>query len=164
MRYAQMREYDIANGPGIRCTLFVSGCTRNCKGCFNKEYQDFNYGSIWDEAAKEKFMSYVTNERVSGVTILGGEPMEQDDDLLQLLKAIKGKTNKNIWIFSGYTYEQLLERGKEEVLKYCDVLVDGQFIESKKDLKLRFKGSSNQRTIDLNKTREIGTIVLYDFD
>lgn len=164
MRYAQMREYDIANGPGIRCTLFVSGCTRNCKGCFNKEYQDFNYGSIWDDAAKEKFMSYVTNERVSGVTILGGEPMEQDDDLLQLLKAIKGKTNKNIWIFSGYTYEQLLERGKEEVLKYCDVLVDGQFIESKKDLKLRFKGSSNQRTIDLNKTREIGTIVLYDFD
>jgi len=153
MYYAQMRKYDIANGLGIRATLFVSGCTHHCPGCFNQEYQDFKYGTLWDEVAEETFMSYVKNSNVHGVTILGGEPMEQDNHLLQLLERIKKETGKHIWIYSGDTFEKIIkDPAKREILEYCDVLVDGPFIEGLKDLKLRFRGSSNQRILDVKQS------------
>lgn len=150
MNYAQMRKFDIANGLGIRATLFVSGCTHQCHGCFNGEYQDFSYGKLWDKEAEETFMSYVRDANVHGVSILGGEPMQQDASLAILLKRIKEETGKNIWIYSGDTFENIMKDPlKKEILQYCDVLVDGPFVEALKDLHLRFRGSSNQRIIDV---------------
>ena len=153
MYYAQMRKYDIANGVGIRATLFVSGCTHQCLGCFNTEYRDFKYGTLWDEVAEETFMSYVKDRNVHGVSILGGEPMQQDFHLSALLKRIKEETGKNIWIYSGDTFEVIIEDPpKREILQYCDVLVDGPFVEGLKDLKLQFRGSSNQRILDVQRS------------
>lgn len=153
MYYAQMRRYDIANGLGIRATLFVSGCTHHCLGCFNEDYQDFKYGTLWDETAEETFMSYVKNPNVHGVSILGGEPMQQDFHMKALLKRIKEETGKNIWIYSGDTFEAIIkDPEKKAILQYCDVLVDGPFIEALKDLKLQFRGSSNQRILDVQQS------------
>ena len=111
MHYAQMRKYDVANGIGIRSTLFVSGCTHQCPGCFNTDYREFDYGTPWTKEAEDTFLSYIKDENVHGVTILGGEPMQQtkDDDLLNLLRRIKQETNETIWIYSGYTYEEILK-------------------------------------------------------
>lgn len=152
MYYAQTRKYDTANGPGIRSTLFVSGCTHGCEGCFNREFMNFNYGNSWTEEAENEFLEMIADPQVKGVTILGGEPMDQiqDDDLLSLLQRIKHETGKNIWLYSGYTYEQILQHEKrEKILSFCDVLVDGLFVLALKDLKLKFRGSSNQRIIDV---------------
>ena len=163
MRYAQMRKFDIANGPGIRATLFVSGCTHRCPNCFNEAYQDFAYGTVWNEEAEETFMAYIKDANVKGVTILGGEPLQQDTDLLRLLVRIKQETNKSIWLFTGYTYEVILEDEiKREVIKQCDVLVDGPFIEAQKNLNLRFRGSSNQRLIDVPASLKANKVILYD--
>lgn len=152
MYYAQMRKFDVANGTGIRTTLFVSGCRHNCEGCFSETYQDFEYGERWTKAAEDQFLSYAQNSNVHGVTILGGEPMQQtmDSDLLYLLRRIKAETDHNIWIYSGYTFDQIIKDPKKlELLTYCDVLVDGPFIVSQKDITLRFRGSQNQRIIDV---------------
>ena len=152
MYYAQIRKYDIANGPGIRCSLFVSGCTHRCKGCFNEDYRNFRYGNEWNSEIEDKFMEMIQNSQVKGVTFLGGEPMDQmhDDVLLNLIKRIKNETKKNIWVYSGYTYEQIMKHEKrKKILSFCDVLVDGLFVLEKKDLKLKFRGSSNQRIIDV---------------
>lgn len=162
MYYAQMRQYDIANGVGIRATLFVSGCTHKCPGCFNEAYQDFHSGTPWSAETENQFMAYVKNENVHGVTILGGEPMEQtmDDCLLRLLKRIKQETNHTIWIYSGYTFEQIMKDPKKlELLEQCDVLVDGPFIESLKDVCLKFRGSSNQRIINIQASLAAKTII-----
>lgn len=162
MYYAQMRKYDIANGLGIRATLFVSGCRHKCSGCFNEAYQDFEYGTLWDEEAEATFMSYVKDKNVQGVSVLGGEPMQQDNHLQELLKRIKEETGKHIWIYSGNTYEQILQdTHKKEILQYCDVLVDGPFIEALKDLKLKFRGSSNQRIIDVQASLKAGSVILF---
>ena len=148
-----MRKYDIANGVGIRSTLFVSGCTHHCPGCFNEAYQDFDYGTLWTEEAEETFMSYVKDPNVHGVSILGGEPMQQDFHLAALLKRIKAETGKHIWIYSGDVFERIIqEPSKKEILEYCDVLVDGPFVEALKDLNLRFRGSSNQRILDVQQS------------
>ncbi|MGL4363096.1 MAG: anaerobic ribonucleoside-triphosphate reductase activating protein [Cellulosilyticaceae bacterium] len=166
MYYAAMRPYDIANGTGVRTTLFVSGCTHNCPGCFNDEYKNFAYGIKWDEDASNKFLTYAKNPNVHGVTILGGEPMDQinDDDLLNLLKKLKKETTHTIWIYSGYTFEQLIKNPKQKMmLKYCDVLVDGKFVEQLKDVRLQFRGSSNQRILDINKSLDKNEAVLYSF-
>ncbi len=166
MYYAAMRPYDVANGTGIRSTLFVSGCTHHCKGCFNGAYQDFKYGKPWDEQAEKVFLEYVQEENVKGVTILGGEPMEQtqDDDLLYLLQKIKD-THKNIWIYSGYTFEEIcLDPKKYALLELCNVLVDGKFEQDKRNLMLRFRGSENQRIIDIQASLESGEVVLVSFD
>lgn len=155
MNYAQMRQYDIANGLGVRCTLFVSGCHFNCKSCFNKDYQDFKYGNKWTKELENKFMEYVNSSNVKGVTILGGEPMQQimDDDLYNLLNRIKNETNKSIWIYSGDLYENIIQNPKKlRILQLCDVLVDGLFINELKDVRLKFRGSSNQRLIDIKKS------------
>lgn len=162
MNYAQIRHYDVANGPGVRASIFVSGCTHNCKNCFNKEAQDFNYGNLYTKEVEDKFMKYVLDDNTKGVSILGGEPLMQtmDDSLLNLLKRIKKETNKEIWLWSGYTYEEaILSEKRREILDYVDVLVDGRFEEENKSLLIKFRGSTNQRIIDLNKTRKEGKIV-----
>jgi len=165
MYYAQIRKYDTANGPGIRSTLFVSGCTHRCPGCFNREFMKFNYGEPWTKAVEDEFIQMIDDEQVKGVTILGGEPMDQigDDDLLNLLARINSETGKNIWLYSGYTYEQIIAHEKrKEILSLCDVLVDGLFIQAEKDLKLRFRGSRNQRIIDINSSLASGEIKILE--
>ena len=162
MNYAQLRHFDVANGPGVRASIFVSGCRFNCKGCFNKEAQDFNYGNIYTKEVENKFMEYVLDNNVKGISILGGEPLMQtmDDSLLNLLKRIKKESNKEIWMWTGFIYETaILDEKRKEILNYVDILVDGQFDESKKVLNLKFRGSTNQRIIDLNRTRKEGKIV-----
>ena len=162
MNYAQLRKYDIANGTGVRCILFVSGCTHHCKGCFNKEYQDFNFGNRWNRQAEDEFMSYVKDHNVSGVTILGGEPLDQtmDDDLLNLIKYIKSETNKDIWIYSGYTYEEIIcDSKKKAIIELCDTLVDGKFVQALADVRLKFRGSSNQRIIDIQHSLLKNTVI-----
>lgn len=163
MNYAQIRKYDVANGVGIRTTLFVSGCHFNCPGCFNKEYQDYNYGNEFTEEEMQKFIDLGNNKNITGYSFLGGEPLDQinDDTLLKTVKAIKEQNDKNIWMWTGYTYENLNEKQKE-IVKYVDVLVDGQFIEAKKNMKLAFRGSENQRIIDVQKTLAEGKIVIWE--
>lgn len=163
MRFAQIRNYDVANGPGIRTTIFVTGCTIGCKDCFNPEYQDFEFGSIWDKNVTENLLNNLKNPEVEGLTILGGEPFDNSEDLSRIVPEIRKNTKKSIWIYSGYTYEKLMkEENSRRILNNCDVLVDGPFVEKLKDLKLKFRGSSNQRIIDLNKTREEKRVVEID--
>jgi len=151
MNYGQIRKYDIANGPGIRTSIFVTGCSLNCKNCFNKDYQNPSFGNLWTEKEDELLISYLSDPNVSGLTILGGEPFENAQGLISLLKKIK--TNKSIWIYSGYTYDFLIKHEDTlELLKLVDVLVDGPFIESMKDLNLYFRGSRNQRIIDVKES------------
>lgn len=162
MNYAQIRKYDVANGVGIRTVIFVTGCTHNCKNCFNKEYQDFNFGKKWTEKETKEVIEYLRDENVSGLTLLGGEPM-QNLWLIDVIKDIKKEINKSIWVYSGYTLEEIMENEKRyELLKLCDILVDGRFVEELKDLKLKFRGSSNQRIIDIKKTLATGKTVLAD--
>ena len=163
MRYAQLRRYDISNGPNIRATLFVSGCTHNCKGCFNKDYQDFNYGKEWTSITETVFLCYAKDPKVKGINILGGEPLQQtmDNSLADLLAKIKENTNKPIWLWTGYKLEDVINNTKVmNILQYVDVLIDGKFEEDKKDLNLMYRGSANQRIINLTKTFEKGEIVL----
>ena len=158
MNYAKIRKFDVSNGPGIRTTLFVSGCTNNCEGCFNRELQDFNYGDKWTKEKEDEFLSFVKNENVVGVNILGGEPMDQvkDKDLHNLLKRIKEETNKSIWLWSGYIYEDIISNSnKNEILTYVDVLIDGRFQLDKRNISLKYRGSSNQRVIDIVKSKRI---------
>ena len=165
MYYAQIRKFDTANGTGIRSTLFVSGCTHKCKGCFNQDYKHFRYGHPWTKEIEDKSIEHIKNPNVHGVTILGGEPMDQvrDTDLKDLVCRIKEETGQNIWIYSGYTFEEIMMHKKtKEILKYCDILVDGPFIEEQKDLRLRFKGSKNQRIIDVQKTLSEGKVTLLE--
>ena len=162
MNYSQIRKFDVTNGPGVRTTLFVSGCTNNCPECFNKEQQDFNYGQKWDTQKEDEFISYVKNVNVQGVSILGGEPMEQtmDSSLIDLLKRIKGETGKNIWLWSGFTYEDISkDEKKKEILQYVDVLVDGRFVVEQRNLNLKYRGSENQRVIDVVKSIKEDKIV-----
>lgn len=151
MNYGQIRKYDIANGPGIRTSIFVTGCSLNCKNCFNKDYQNPSFGNPWTEKEDELIASYLSDPNVAGLTILGGEPFENAQGLISLLKKIK--TNKSIWIYSGYTYDYLIKNDDTlELLNLVDVLVDGPFIESMKDLNLYFRGSRNQRIIDVKES------------
>lgn len=165
MKYAAIRKLDIANGPGIRVTLFVSGCTHSCKGCFNIEYQDFNYGSEWSQEVEDEILEALRDPNIKGLTVLGGEPLQQtrDKDLAKFLGRVKRETTKDVWLFTGYTYEKVIKDDvKCEILKNCDVLVDGPFIESKKDWKLRFRGSSNQRIINLKESFSQNSVVLLE--
>jgi len=163
MNYAQMRKYDTANGPGIRSTLFVSGCTHHCPGCFNQDFQKFNYGQKWTDDAADAFIDMISDPQIKGITILGGEPMDQvhDDDLLNLVRRIKKEIGKDLWIYSGYTFEQIIAHEKrKKILSFCDVLVDGLFVEELKDLRLKFRGSSNQRIVDVRASLETGNVTL----
>ncbi|WP_276861887.1 anaerobic ribonucleoside-triphosphate reductase activating protein [Anaerococcus tetradius] len=161
MRYGQIRKYDIANGPGIRTSFFLTGCDRNCKNCFNREYMDFNFGKIWDEEALKEVLSYLKLDQIEGLTILGGEPLENPLGLLQALKDIRKEIDKSIWLYSGFKYEVLYNINiAREILKLVDVLVDGEFVEELKDLSLDFRGSSNQRIIDVKASLNKNKIIL----
>lgn len=169
MNYSTIKKTDVANGPGVRVSLFVSGCTHFCKGCFNSEAWDFNYGAPFTEAVEEEILQALSPAFINGITILGGEPMEEANRfaVLGLLKKVRERyPEKDIWCFTGYEYEKDLERwiaeGRsevEELLQVIDVLVDGEFVEEKKNLNLKFRGSENQRLIDLRATRQQGKVI-----
>ena len=162
MNYAKIRKFDVSNGPGVRSTLFVSGCTNKCEGCFNKELQDFNYGEKWTKDIEDDFIRQIMNPNIVGVNILGGEPMDQvrDEDLSNLLKRIKLETNKSIWLWSGYLYEDIISsEDRNKILKYVDVLIDGRFELKNRNISLKYRGSSNQRVIDMSKSREANKII-----
>ena len=163
MNYAQIRKYDVANGEGIRTTLFVSGCHFNCPGCFNKEYQDFSFGKEFTDDEMQKFIDLGKNPSISGFSFLGGEPLDQlnDDTLLRTVKAIKAQTDKTIWLWTGYVFENLSEK-QMEIVKHIDILVDGPFIEAQKDMRLLFRGSANQRIIDIQKSLQENKTVLWE--
>ncbi len=165
MKYSTIKYRDIANGEGVRNVLFVSGCTHHCKGCFQPQTWDFDYGDEWDENIQEEFLNQCEPSFIEGVTFLGGEPMEEVNQkgLLPLAKAFKQRfPGKTIWCFTGYTLEDdlLKEDGKahfsttEEFLSLIDVLVDGEFVLEKKDITLQFRGSSNQRILEKNDKGE----------
>ena len=162
MNYAKIRKFDVSNGPGVRSTLFVSGCTNKCEGCFNKELQDFNYGEKWTKDIEDDFIKQVMNPNIVGVNILGGEPMDQvrDEDLCNLLRRIKHETNKSIWLWSGYLYEDIIvSYDKRNILEYVVVLIDGRFEIEKRNISLSYRGSSNQRVIDIKKSRGSNKII-----
>lgn len=163
MKYSQIRRFDIANGPGIRTSIFISGCTHNCPGCFNPEYFDFDYGEDWTEETTEKVLGLLSADEVTGLTVLGGEPFQSARELAPVLKELRKKSGKSIWIYSGYTLEQILDNSyRKELLEKADVLVDGLFEEDKKDPSLQFRGSFNQRIIDVKKSLEKGQAVLWE--
>ena len=155
MRFAQIRKFDIANGTGIRTTIFVTGCTHNCFSCFNKEYQDFKHGEVWTDKQTKEVINYLQLPQVAGLSLLGGEPMQNAKELTAIVKEIKRFTNKSIWLWSGYTYEQIVvDVDRKALLDEVDILIDGLFEEKLKDLTLKFRGSSNQRLIDLSMIRQ----------
>lgn len=172
MNYADIKQYDVANGPGIRVSIFVSGCTHRCKECFNPETWDFNYGIPFTNETIDRIIEYMEPDYVTGLSLLGGEPMEQSnqEELLLLLKRVKETfPQKDIWCYTGYDFEKdvlgcMLEEWTQtgEFLSYLDVLVDGEFKEEQKSFSLRFKGSSNQRIISVKKTLEKGMIVYWN--
>lgn len=170
MNYAEIKYNDIANGPGVRTSLFVSGCTHHCKGCFNEVAWDFNYGKPFTSDTINEILQSMKPDYVSGLTLLGGEPFEHSNQigLLPLLKAVKeAYPNKSIWCFSGYLFDtdmldNMCKKWSEtkEMLSYIDVLVDGKFEESLRNLNLKFKGSENQRTILVQESLAAGKPVL----
>lgn len=172
MKYAEIKRCDTANGPGVRTTLFVSGCTHRCKGCFNSVAWDFAYGKEFDQETEEYLIRELKPGYIRGLTLLGGEPLEpvNQEALLPFVRRIKEiYPKKDIWCYTGYVYTED-QPGKlipqcdatEELLSLIDVLVDGPFIEAQKKLMLRFRGSENQRLIDMNETRRTGCVVLWD--
>lgn len=166
MNYGNIKFYDIANGEGIRTSLFVSGCTNHCQGCFNEEAQDFNYGQLYTIETERIILEQISKPYIAGLSILGGDPLCQTvEDKLDLLSLIT-KTrslHKTIWLWTGFTWEEaitnVMNRG---IFALCDVVVDGPFIEAQKDLTLAFRGSSNQRIIDVQKTIAQDKIILYE--
>ena len=162
MNYAQIRKYDVANGPGIRTSIFVSGCTHNCKGCFNKKAQSFTYGHCWGRKKTDLIINFLQEKEIQGLSILGGEPFDNSLELAEVIKEIKKHTKKDIWIYSVYTFEEIIQdKNKKELLELCDILVDGKFIEELKDLTLKFKGSSNQRIIKIKDSLKEHKVVLW---
>ena len=171
MNYAEIKNCDIANGLGVRVSLFVSGCTHHCKNCFNEMTWDFHYGHVFDESVEQKILEYLKPNHITGLTLLGGEPMEPVNQraLLPFVKKVKTTyPDKDIWLYSGYIFDkELLQESRarcevtDELLSYIDVLVDGRFIEELKDISLKFRGSSNQRIIDVPESLKQKTVVLY---
>ena len=161
MNYAQIRRLDVSNGPGVRTTLFVSGCTHGCPGCFNREQQDFKYGQQWTGLTETTFIKYATHPQVAGVSILGGEPLQQlaDDSLYKLLVRVKAEVRKPIWLWTGYTWEEIIKHPSMlRIITLVDVVVDGKYSSEERVLKLKFRGSANQRIIDVYKSLEGGRI------
>lgn len=170
MKYASIKKMDISNGEGIRVSLFVSGCNFHCPGCFNEEVQSFDYGKNYTQATEDLILKEVSKPHIKGLSLLGGDPLWQDMDGLKQLRQLVQKVHnldKTVWIWSGFTWENLLdgsglsEEANERILLVCDcdVFVDGLFEYDKKDLSLAWRGSRNQRVIDMNKTKD--KVVLY---
>ena len=174
MNYAEIKQYDVANGTGVRVSIFVSGCTHHCKHCFNEETWDFNYGRPFSETEADQIVEYLKPDYVAGLSVLGGEPFEpsNQEGLLPLLQAVtKEYPEKDIWCYTGYLFDkQILEdmcRKSEvtrQMLSCIDILVDGRFVEEKKNLKLRFRGSENQRIIDVKKSLEQGRVIHWEHE
>lgn len=172
MNYATIKELDVANGTGVRVSLFVSGCTHHCPECFNSEAWDFNYGSEYTEEIEEKIIKLLSRSYIEGFSLLGGEPFEPCNQrvLVKLLERIKRTyPEKTVWCYTGYLYDEELKKESrarcevtDRMLDMIDILVDGRFVAEKKNLNLKFRGSSNQRVIDLNKTRESGNITVWE--
>lgn len=169
MNIAQIKNLDIANGPGCRVSVFVSGCTRMCEGCFNSVAWDFDYGGRFDVGTLLRIINLMLNPRISGLSVLGGEPFEprNQKEVLCLMRSVKQSVpDKDIWCFTGYKLEQLLGddsnmKYAREILELVDVLVDGPFILEKKNLMLKYRGSENQRLIDVPKTLEAGKVIFW---
>lgn len=165
MRYGQIREVDVANGEGIRVSFFVTGCHLRCKGCFNKAYQDFSFGEIWTEEETNRVIRALDKFYIKGLTVLGGEPFQNTEELYPILQKLKKvlREDQDLWIYSGYTFEELRQNEKNrKMLALCDVLVDGPFELHLKDLRLAYRGSSNQRIIQVPKSLEKEKAVLYE--
>lgn len=172
MNYGEIKKTDIANGEGVRVSLFVSGCTHRCKGCFNAETWDFNFGKPFTEETENEIIEAMSHSYISGFSLLGGEPFEVSNQkaLLPLLKKLKRQfPRKNIWCYTGYLFDkELLSPSRarceltDELLSYIDVLVDGEFKEEQKDISLPYRGSSNQRIIDVKESLTQGQIVLWN--
>ena len=172
MRYGTVKKADIANGLGVRVSLFVSGCRHHCKGCFQPETWDFNYGEHYTDEVQEDILSEFEKPYYQGLTVLGGEPMEPENQpyVLSLLKEFKKRfSEKDVWIYSGYTFEDDILAGKlgdkditNELISYVDVLVDGEFVQAERDITLKFRGSRNQRLIDVKKSLKEGKTILLE--
>lgn len=170
MNYAEIKNCDIANGPGVRVSLFVSGCTHRCKGCFNEIAWDFGYGKPFTQETVDMLLEMLAPDHIKGITLLGGEPFEPQNQpaVVDFLRQMKAKyPDKTVWAFSGYLFDKDMLSGRlgeltKEFLSYVDVLVDGPFVEEKKNLSLRFRGSSNQRIIDVPASLQTGAIVLWE--
>lgn len=172
MNYCEIKPYDIANGTGVRVSLFVAGCTHHCPGCFNPETWDFNAGTAFDETVLDKIIKSLEPDYINGLTLLGGEPFEKVNQrgLLPLIRKVKQLyPQKTIWSFTGFIYDRdLIPGGRaycevtDEILDSLEVLVDGPFVEVRKDISLKFRGSSNQRLIDMPATRQKGEVVLWE--
>lgn len=169
MNYAEIKNCDIANGPGVRVSLFVSGCTHHCPGCFNEIAWDFQYGEPFTEEVMDRIVEMLRPNYIRGLTLLGGEPFEPENQagVVALLRKIKKELpQKTIWAFSGYLFDRDILSGRlgdtREYLSYLDVLVDGPFVEAKKNLSLRFRGSVNQRIIDVPASLAAGEVVLWE--
>lgn len=163
MRYAQIRDMDISNGEKIGVALFTSGCRFYCKNCFNKGLWDVKSGNLWSKEVEDNFLTLAKPDYISRISILGGEPFIDENltDLEKLVKRIKETyPNKKLWIYSGYTYEELLERAKN-ILNYVDILVDGRYVDELKNYKLKFRGSSNQRVIDVQNSLKENKVIIY---
>lgn len=169
MNYAAIKQADVANGPGVRVTLFVSGCTHHCKGCFNSEAWDFDYGNEFTQETQEEILRLLQPDYITGLTLLGGEPMEpvNQEGLLPLIRKVRERLpQKSIWCFTGYDFERDI-LGKmfssldvtRELVSLFDVMVDGPFIEEKKNLRLKFRGSENQRILDVKRSLKAGAAV-----
>lgn len=172
MNYATIKKRDIANGIGVRVSLFVSGCTHHCKNCFNKETWDFSYGEPFTQDTVNLILDYLAPDFVNGLSLLGGEPFEVQNQgaLLELLRQVKARyPQKDVWCYTGYLYDKdLLKDSRarceytDEMLSYIDILVDGPYIEAQKDISLQFRGSKNQRIIDVKRSLASGEVVLWD--
>ncbi len=172
MYYGEIKNCDIADGVGVRVTLFVSGCTNHCEGCFQPETWNFKYGKPFTKDTEEEILNLLKPSYINGLTLLGGEPFEPENQrvLLPFVKRVRETyPEKTVWSYSGFTLEELITDGShprcevtDELLGLLDVLVDGRFVLDQRDISLRFRGSRNQRLIDMNKTREAGKVVLWD--
>ena len=171
MHYVNIKNYDIADGEGVRVTLFCSGCTNRCEGCFQPETWDFCYGKEYTKETEDQLIQMLTNPNIQGLTLLGGDPFEPSNQrtLITLLRRVKQELpTKDVWAYTGFVYEQDLLEGQrkhtevtDEMLSYIDVLVDGPFVIDEKDISLYFRGSTNQRVIDMPKTLKSGNVVIY---
>ncbi len=172
MNFSSINTFDIVNGTGIRVSLYVSGCSHHCKGCFNSQTWDKNFGEKFGKEQEDLILNYLKKPEYKGLTLLGGEPWEpyNQEVLVKFLERVKNECpDVNIWSFSGYTWEELHDRNcrcytenTEKMLSYVDVLIDGEFHEDERDITLAFRGSRNQRIIDVKKTNEAGSVVLWE--
>ena len=172
MNYGEIKKWDIANGYGVRVSLFVSGCRNHCENCFNRVTWDFSYGIPFTENTQNEILEALKPDYISGLSLLGGEPFEPENQpqLLELAKAVKAAfPNKNIWCYTGFTLEELKRNDCRantphilELLQNIDILVDGRYMEKLKNISLQFRGSENQRVIDLKKTLSSGEITIWE--